>query len=193
MPELCSEHPSREELQSYFNEHWRNTKEVIVFFRDEFGIDSEKLYARLYDSILNSLYRLNDFPREDKFWHNTNVKPTIFKLNEFCWLKLEADENDRLALWTILAGHIMDGATNQKFDWLVTRLVELNELETDFWIKIYLTRNLSFGTSGGDLPKLLIETGLQDELKPALKDLMKKENVFVSNWAQKALNRIENQ
>ena len=192
MPELTSEHPSREELQSYLDEHWQIPKEAPVYFREEFGIDSEKLYGKLYESILDSLYRLKDFPREDKFWNNTNKKPTIFKLDEFCWLKLDEDENDRLALWTILAGHIMDGATNQKFNWLVKRLIALGEIETDFLIKIYLPRNLSFPGSG-DLPDLLIETGLSDELRPALKILVKSDKDFVSKWAQNVLNRIEDQ
>ncbi len=193
MPELSCEHPSREELQSYLNEHWESTREGIDYLRNEFGIDFENLSAKFYEVTLNSLYRLNDFPRENQFWQNTNNKPTIYKLDEFCQLKLDENSKDILALWASLASSVKLGAPNRYWSEIIKELVEIGEMKTDMLIKLYLGEDITYDGNGEDLGDWLIELGLQNESKQTLNDLVNSKNEFISNWARTVLGRIENQ
>lgn len=192
MPELSCKHPSHDELQSYLSEHWETTK-LVNYYRNDFGIDCQKLYAKLYDSILSSLYRLNDFSREDKFWRNTNEKPTIYKLNEFCRIKLYENQNDVLALWTILALVIKDSAPEDDFSQIIQKLFELGELGSDMLIEMYLTEDIIYDGEGENLASWLRKFGFQREAKTTLNNLVTSQNEFVSNWTAKVLKRIENQ
>lgn len=193
MPELSSEHPLHEELQSYLNEHWESTREGIDYLRNEFGIDCENLFAKFYDSILNSLYRLNDFPRENQFWQNTNNKPTIYKLDEFCQLKLDENSKDVLALWASLASSVKLGAPSRNWSEIIRKLVEIGEMKTDLLIKLYLIEDITYDGNGEDLGDWLIELELEKESKPTLVNLENSKNEFVSNWARTVLNRLGNQ
>ncbi len=193
MPELSCENPSREELQSYLNEHWEDTKKGLEYFRNGFGVDFKNLAGKFYDSILNSLYRLNDFPRENKFWHNTNNKPTIYKLDEFCQLKLSENPNDILALGGYLASRMKMGAPTPNLTDIINKLVQLGEMKADLLVELYLTEDITYDGNGNDFAELLIKLGLQNDSKVTLENLAKSKNDFVSNWARTALEKIKNQ
>jgi hypothetical protein len=190
MPELSCENPSRSELQNYLNEHWRETEKVIQYFADEFGVDCRNLYAKLYDSILNSLYRLNEFPREDKFWFNTNNKPTIYKLTEFCRLRLKKNSEDTLALWTLLALAIQNGAVEDLWSVIIEKLIKYKELDSNTLIDIYLTGDITYSGEGKHSAKLLTDLNLINQSIPKLEQLAKSNNEIVSEWAESVLSEI---
>lgn len=191
MPELSSEKPSCEELQSYLNEHLRETRKMFDHYHEKFGVDFQKLYKKTYDSILKSLYCLNDFSREDKFWHNTNKKPTIFKLDEFRKLKLEENADNISALWTTISLAIVYGQTEHGFSEIVEKLFEFGELEKDILIKIYLFEDMFYEGDGESLAERIKTLEIEKECRIELEQLEKLENEFVSNWAKKVLSKIK--
>jgi hypothetical protein len=143
MPELKNEVPTDQELREYYMEHYGYLVELLNHQHPESGADTEFFRAlRLLpslgckdflstalESIFASLQRLNRLPRTDPFWHNTNRRPTVYKLHEFCQLVLQKDPNDALALWTVMAMSIFAGAdSSYSREW--RRLNELGRLET---------------------------------------------------------------
>jgi len=193
MPELSCEHPSREELQSYLNEHWQKTIGEINFFRDEFDFDCSRTYEKFYDSILKSLIRLNEFPREDKFWTNTNKKPTIFKLNEFCELKLKENPNDVLALWTKLSLIIINGQVEETFNEIIKKLTKDGSLNADILTEIYLAGDLVYDDDSVYFAEVLSKLKLENQAFAKLQLLKKSKNQTVSDWAETVLDKITRQ
>lgn len=51
--------------------------------------------------MVASMLRLNSLPRTDPFWHNTHLRPTAFKLWEFCSLVLREEPDDLPSLWSL--------------------------------------------------------------------------------------------
>ena len=193
MPELSSEHPSREELQSYLNENLRETRKMFDHYREKFEVDFRELYKKIYDSILESFYRLNDFSREDKFWNNTNKKPTIFKLDEFRKLKLEENAGDVLALWTTISLSIVYGSTEYKFSEILKKLFEFGELEKEILIKIYLFEDMFYDGDGESLAELIKALKIENQCLPEFEEFERSENKFISDWAKKVLSKIKKQ
>ena len=108
MPELLHEIPSDQELQAYCDEHFQ--KSVLFLTRGSLpgaaiaslgalGCDEFGRFAM--SSIFKSLRRLNQLPRTDPLWANTNNRPTIYKVSEFCEQILARDPDDFLSLWTL--------------------------------------------------------------------------------------------
>jgi hypothetical protein len=107
MPELAHEYPTSEELQAYLHEHldrsmfsdWSKATDgaAVSIVRQNGQVFS----ARAYEALLTGLSRLNELPRTNPFWRNTNNRPTIYKLGEFCQMKLaDAPEDKDRALRT---------------------------------------------------------------------------------------------
>ena len=58
--------------------------------------------------MVASMRRLNSLPRTDPFWHNTNLRPTMFKLWEFCSLVLSKEPDDLPSLWSLAVLHTLE-------------------------------------------------------------------------------------
>ncbi len=43
----------------------------------------QRFHSTGHGSLLGESQRLNRLPRSDPFWHNTNRRPTLFKLGDF--------------------------------------------------------------------------------------------------------------
>lgn len=66
--------------------------------------------AKARAGMLETLQRLNRTPRTDMFWHNTNLRPTPFKLWDFCAGLVLTNPRDISALWTLAACYtVSDG------------------------------------------------------------------------------------
>lgn len=118
MPEIRNEVPSEDELREYFDLclarttlPWLRppTKALHNPYPDEMvaalaflrPLGADRFYELATAALFRSLLRLNHLPRTDPFWHNTNKRPTWFKLTEFCYRLLRANPDDELALWTL--------------------------------------------------------------------------------------------
>jgi hypothetical protein len=98
VPETKTQLPSDQELRSYLDE-WLKTSAVSLladYPEDRKNYHPEVVEALSYlsssgsrskflttvnNSIFQSLQRLNQLPRSDPFWYNTNCRPTIFQTN----------------------------------------------------------------------------------------------------------------
>jgi len=103
MPELKNETPTDQELRHYFMEHWSPSMEPAVQtggdnLSEAYRLGCDRLLRRVGECIFESLQRLNQLPRTDLFWRNTNKRPTIFKLSDFGKYVLERNADDQQAL-----------------------------------------------------------------------------------------------
>jgi hypothetical protein len=86
--------PEAIELRRYF----ASCEEIAIF------------EAKGRAGMLDSLRRLNRTPRTEIFWHNTNLRPTPYKLWDFCAGLVLSDPGDISALWTLAARYtVSDG------------------------------------------------------------------------------------
>jgi len=111
MPEIANEIPTHDELQAYWQQHWVRSAlrsfeippeelmrwyipEVARAFQSLIRMDGREFARFAYQAILTGLERLNQLPRSHPFWRNTNRRPTIYKLGEFCRLELAIAPGD---------------------------------------------------------------------------------------------------
>src|SRR5579859_4401015 len=116
MPELAHETPSQDELNAYLREHLARSMVapfgmmpeqlsrsfptgVAQAFISLRRLDGREFAERAFNAIFAGLNRMNSVPRNHPFWQNTNRRPTIYKLAEFCSVKLAEDPHDLDALW----------------------------------------------------------------------------------------------
>jgi hypothetical protein len=197
MPEIKNELPTDQELREYFMEHYGYLVDLLS--HKDLDADSEPLRAlRLLpglgceeflstslESIFASLQRLNRLSRTDPFWNNTNKRPTVFKLDEFCRLILEEDPSDALALRTILAKSVLDCAASFNAQgW--KRMIEAGQLEAPQVACAALCYALMGGESEG-LVELLKEVQAVEDVRPMLEQFSASESELISEWATSVL------
>ena len=68
--------------------------EVARAFQSLIRMDGREFARFAYQAILTGLERLNQLPRSHPFWRNTNRRPTIYKLGEFCRMELDITPGD---------------------------------------------------------------------------------------------------
>jgi hypothetical protein len=193
MSEIKSEIPTDEELNTYFQAYWQEQDESIKKLSAKYEIDFHRTFENLHDSILKSLQRLNKLARDNSFWNNTNKRPTIYKLDDYCNLLLKENPNDTLALWTKIAlvfGLGFGTANPESLIQVLGELKDSNVLATDFLVEIYLIEYLMSGDNSEDFVKLLIELNSVEEFSPHLKNLELSNNEDISNWAKSVLDKI---
>jgi hypothetical protein len=115
MPELKHEVPSESELRAYLQEHFARSvfacfqmpaEQLARSFSGDVARSFEALarmdglqFAHLaFNAVMDGLTRMNSLPRDHPFWQNTNRRPTIYKLSEFCHLELAEDPANSDAL-----------------------------------------------------------------------------------------------
>ena len=118
MPELQHEVPSDQELQTYCDEHFVQSvfylireprsklekiypPDIVTAIESLSALGCEAFCKFAMTCIFESLRRLNRQPRTDPIWANTNNRPTIYKVSEFCRQILAGDPDDFLSLWTL--------------------------------------------------------------------------------------------
>jgi hypothetical protein len=144
MPELHNEVPSEDELHEYFKRcladttlswlrtpagslaanHAKNSVDALLSLR---LLGADQFYDHSVGALFQTLTRLNGMPRSDPFWHNTNNRPTWFKIPDFCRRVLLADPRDELALWALGALDVVAGDHFGQWSW--TRLHALGRFE----------------------------------------------------------------
>jgi hypothetical protein len=101
MPEIRNEFPTDDELREYLlasfpalgndfsyqvpeyvTRNSRYAAELLLLPSVGFG----EFWHRAAQAVFRSLQRLNELPRDDSFWNNTNRRPTLFKLHDYCAL-----------------------------------------------------------------------------------------------------------
>jgi hypothetical protein len=148
-----------------------------------------KLLEKAGESILSSLRRLNELPRTDPFWENTNRRPTVYKLHDFCNRLLRDNPQDVLALWTIASLNLLWGVDELSQDqW--KRLHDIGNFDVSWVVHAGLFSYLNAGIEADDLAKLLIDMNGVEESKPLLHAFSKSEADLVADWGKKVLSRL---
>ncbi|HEU4391816.1 MAG TPA: hypothetical protein VFV34_28780, partial [Blastocatellia bacterium] len=162
MPEIKNEIPSDRELGDYFIDHINGSCLAVAYYgaavqehrSQEWAKPLVALYEigfgqtvkQIADSILDSLHRLNRLPRSDPFWDNTNKRPTIFKLNDFCKRLLRENPDDVLCLRCSAALEVFHGSNSfGQHYW--TRLHKLAALEVSWPIVAGLISEICVGST----------------------------------------------
>lgn len=192
MPEIKNEVPSEQELRDYFHEHWEWRDEYFREQSEELGVDFTKLSQKVYDTIFASLMRLNELPRDHKFWKGTNKRPTIYKLDDFCQFLLEQDSSDELALWTQVVASFPDfSVTAERWQ----RLWQIKKFDIEILLYSYLIMHAEVyefykKDLAEYLAKILININAVEDVQPNLSSLLRSKNSFVSQWASRVLTLI---
>ena len=191
MPELKNEIPTEQELYHYFMEHWSPLTEPVVQVEGDnlseaYRLGCDRLLRRVGECIFESLQRLNQLPRTDLFWRNTNKRPTIFKLSEFGKNELERNAGDRRALWLLASLDVFHGATNfGREHW--KKLRELGDFDVSWAVLAGLWSEVNFGIGSGAMAKLLIELESVAEARPLLELFAGSKSDHIVKWAKEVL------
>jgi hypothetical protein len=181
MPELINEIPTNEELFIYLMEHIG--KNIFGFsFINQFPDEKDKRYKEFYrdftvpfhklgfskyfkivaEHIFDGLKMLNEFPRTDSFWGNTNNRPTIYKLPSFCEQLLSKDKCNERALWTRLSLNIYWGSPNFGAErWKILMELERTDISFPIFAAFYSYYYSGYPTCG--LIELIKDTDSKDE------------------------------
>lgn len=186
MPQLKNEIPTEEELHSYFMEH---LGPLSSGYASEYpGCDSFCMKAR--GSIFESLCWLNRLPRSDPFWANTNLRPTIYKLGNFCGLVLKSNPQDTLALWTIAALDVSRGVDGFGYEqWKA--LHGLGNFDVTWPICAALLQGGPVGISDAALATLLLEMDAVEAARPHLQRYADSARPNISAWAKRVLDMVQ--
>src|ERR1700683_3027578 len=114
MPELLHEVPSDEELTAYCDQHLADSifsliresrsklekiypVDILLAIEALRALGCEQFCQLAMMSIRESHRRLNGLSRTDTLWANTNKRPTIYKVGDFCRRILRDEPHDLLS------------------------------------------------------------------------------------------------
>ena len=201
--ELEHEFPSDDELRRHLAEHLKSSPlcwtaqrveghecralvgipELEGALADLHTLGVDRFIVRATESILSSLRRLNNLPRSDPFWLNTNNRPTIFKLCEFCKRILRTDPGDKLALWTLGSLQVFFGSDDfGQHYW--KDLYAAGDFDMCLAVFASLLSELNVGAMEKALSKLLTETDSIKEVTPLLERLRGSSSRRIAEWAE---------
>jgi hypothetical protein len=183
MSKLEHEIPTDEELYRYLME---NTGLLNAGYASEYP-GCEYFCYKATESIFASLRRLNRLPRSDPFWTNSNRRPTLPKLNDFCRLNFENNPKDTLALWTMAALEVAGGADGFGSPFWYA-LHGLGEFDVAWPICAALLQGGRCGISDRALASLLISIDAVEAAQPLLQRYAGSPSSHISDWAKRVLN-----
>ena len=195
MPELQNEIPTKEELYRYFMERCARLMQPDVQtdndnLAEAFRLGCKQLLRRTGECIFESLQRLNQLPRTDPFWRNTNKRPTIFKLDQFGRRELDIKPDDRQALWMLAALDVFHGSNSfGRAYWM--RLQKLGDFDITWALLAGLWAEVNFGIGSSEMAKLLIEMESVGEARPLLELFAESRSEQITVWAEAVLELIE--
>jgi hypothetical protein len=183
MPELKHEVPSRDELIAYLDEHFRSS--MLWAFDMPAALGAEAFAKLAYDKLLGALLRLNELPRTDPLWHNTNHRPTFYKLVGFGRLLLDRDETDASAWWifAILPCWTAQNHFGQEA-WL--ELHKLGGLDPRWPICAAWVTDVLAHSADGQLAAYVRESGTVEESAAILRGVAEP-NEKAAAWARRVL------
>jgi hypothetical protein len=187
MPEIRNETPSDQELLDYFHQYATQHFPALQGLRPGL-FQCNQFLEKAGGAIRDSLQRLNKLPRTDSFWQNTNKRPTVFKLHEFCQFVLRNDPSDELALHTLVALCVLLGANDFGQEYL-NRLYQLGAVDLNPIICAAMHLELSTGVpSGRRLADVLHELDAVQPAQLILKGYCESDLKEAALWSKAALS-----
>ena len=202
VPEICNEIPSDQELTTYLNESLKSSSiallddypdnqhhyhpdivEALAYLSSR-PISAEFLSV-LKGSMFLSLQHLNRLPRNDPFWRNTNFRPTVPKLREFCEKVLSGDPHDVTSLLTITAMIIFHTGEFQRGRWI--ELLALNAVSV-LWVVFAAMFMEACGADDSDqFAEFVNSSGMQSAITPLLKEIARSGGKLLSQWSDSVI------
>jgi len=203
VPELRDEVPSDEALQAYCEEHLRNSifsliassrlelertyaADIVLAIETLHTVGGERFCELAMSSILDSLRRLNRLPRTDPFWVNTNKRPTIYKLPDFCKGILIDEPHDVLSLWT-LGSITVWSYSNQFGQHYWERLYRLGQVELTSALTAALLIQITSNDTAQQFAEFLQESDAIVEGSSHLTRLREHGAAFLCTWVDRVL------
>jgi hypothetical protein len=175
---------SQEELNQSF------APEVAQAFASLTRLDGREFSSRVFDAILAGLERMNSLVRTDPFWTNTNRRPTIYKLAEFCHIELIRSPNDPNILFAeaVLAVWFGRNDFGQEAWYALSRLPGF-----DLRWPIYaaVTTHLSANSTEDQLAEFLSEPNVKLAAIPVLRRFECEAGGLVVLWARTVLRLLD--
>ena len=185
MIKLDNEIPTEEELHDYLID---NLGLLSSGYASEYP-GCETFCKKAIGTILESLNRLNQLPRIDPFWTNTNRRPTIHKLDDYCNLLLQGNDQDTLAIWTLAALDVsrgIDGFGCQHWQ----ALHDQGNFDVTWPICAALLQGGPAGISDRALAMLLSDIEVVETAQPVLQSYVASARPNISAWATRVLDRL---
>jgi hypothetical protein len=183
MPEIRNEIPTDDELREYLLASFPSlgddfsylVPECIIRYSPaaaEFlllpSLGFGEFWHRAAQAVFRSLQRLNELPRDDPFWQNTNRRPTLFKLHDHCARLLRQDTRDEVALWTVAALDVFYGSNDfGRERWATLRRTTGLDIRWPVYAALYT--ELHAAPSAAGLAEFLWENAAVAEAAPLLR------------------------
>ena len=206
MPEIRSEIPTDKELATYLDEslesssisllsdypdnqrHYHPELVEALAYLSSRRISAEFL-SGLKNSMLLSLQRLNQVPRTDPFWKNTNLRPTVFKLTEFCERKLDGDPDDVPSLLTITAMIIFHTGEFQRGRW--TELLSLETVSPEWIVFAAMLLEVCGADDSSEFAEFVNSSGMRATITSLLLEIGKNGGGFLSRWSHNVISTLD--
>lgn len=207
MEERLSETPSDEELREYLVATVKMSPIAWNFAGSEFSeehldpgfVGSLKAYAsfgggafiaKVFETLLDALRRLNALSRDDAFWESRTKAPTLHKLRDFNHEILRKNPDDAEALWTQAALYILHGSTNfgQK-QW--RRLHYAGHFDVSWPILAALVTELNSAPTGEELVELIDRIEVAGEARSFLRSLDETGDPWILTWRDEVLAALD--
>jgi len=207
LPELAHETPSQDELKGYLQQHWERSifatywvtpeqashwysPDVAQAFISLQRLDGQAFAVRAFDAIFAGLNRMNRLPRNHPFWQNTNCRPTIYKLGEFCYIIRTEAPRDIDALWAAAILPVWFGRNDFGQEaWL--ELSRLPEFDLRYPLNAALTTHLNANSTEEQTYTFLREANAIGDTIPILRRLSVESAGLAAVWAHQVLQLIE--
>jgi hypothetical protein len=197
VPEIRSEVPTDEELAAYLDESLKASSFSLLDPESWHYYHPEVIEALAYlstcqqrpdflatfkDSLFQSLQRLNRLPRSDAFWHNTNLRPTIHKLGEFCQKALADNPDDILSLRTLSALTVFHTGDFVQGRWEQLYRVESTGLEPIVFAAMLL--EIAGSDSTDEFSEFVRSTGTMMEVRSLLQETSEHGGKLLGEWSR---------
>ena len=187
--------------------HFRSTSDIVRYQPDPYHLkqlvtDLKNFQARasrdavpdgfirlVVQAFVDGFRRLDALPREHPFWDQTNRRPTLGSLREFCDHLLRDNPCDGSALRTAMAIQIL---TLQNFDpeyWVQLHALGQLHVSWPIYTAVLSTGGGKFESGTDDFQSrnllwFLKVTGLCNEAVATLGELMRSQDRSLSQWAK---------
>jgi hypothetical protein len=205
VPELRNEVPSDQELVEYLEASLQPSSFSILADypnnRDRYPPDHVEALSYLaslpicveFLSVLKNalcltLKCLNQLPRTDPFWVNTNRRPTFLRLTEYCDRVLAQDPNDVGALLTITAITAFRTGEFKRGRW--AQLWELNAVSVEFIVFGAMFMEMCGAVDSHDLAELVVANRLENRILPELTAAAQRGGKLLAEWVGEVLDQL---
>lgn len=145
----------------------------------------ERFLSTTLGVLLGELRRLNSLPRSDPFWHNTNRRPTLFKLGDFAGYVQRTNPGDAQSL---LTQAVMSLVSVTWFDpSLWARLYRANVVDLEFVVFGAMLFEVAGAPNAGEFAEFAHQTGTHAQVTALLRGMEGRAGQIFEEWLEQVL------